>query len=160
MLFAAIAMPLISGTAQSQESGSQAFIQKAAYSNTFEIEAAKLAVSRSRDAAAKQFAQDMIMDHTNAATDLERAARDEQIAVPAGLNDEDAKKLAALKGATETDFDQAYLSTQVTAHEDAVVLFTAFAKDGPDGPVKNFAMATIGTLRTHSIKAHGLTDNK
>lgn len=160
MLLAEIAMPFASGTARSQGSESQAFVQKAAFSNTFEIEAAKVAVARWKDDSGKQFAQEMINDHTKAASDLETAARAERIAVPAGLSDEDGKKLAALNGASDADFDQAYLSTQVTAHEDAVSLFTAFAKSGPDGPVKNFATATIGTLRTHTIKAHGLTDNK
>lgn len=84
----------------------------------------------------------------------------EKISLPTGLDDEDTKKLAALKGASEADFDQAYLSTQVTARENAVALFTAFAKDGPDGPIKNFAANSIGTLRTHTVKVHGLTGSK
>jgi putative membrane protein len=151
---------LASMPAGAQQDAKQVFVQKATFSNLFEIEAAKLTIERGKDDSAKQFARDMVMDHTKAQADLASAAAKENIRLPTGLDDEGSKKLAALKSAPDSDFDQAYLSTQVAAHEEAVSLFAAFAKNGPDGPIKNFAASTIGTLRTHTIKAHGLTDTK
>lgn len=102
----------------------------------------------------------MLMDHRKAASDLEEAAAKENIDLPDGLDKEHSDKLTALSSAIEADFDQAYLSTQVVIHEEAIRLFTSFAADGRDGPIKNFATATLGTLRMHAIKVHGLTDNK
>jgi putative membrane protein len=143
-----------------QQDQKQEFAQQAARSNSFEIQAAMLAIERGKDEPAKQFARDMVRDHTKAQADLESAAKNEGMRINPELGDENMKKLAALKAASDVDFDQAYLSTQITAHEDAVALFTAFAKDGPNGPIKNFATSTIGTLRTHTIRIHGLTDKK
>ncbi|WP_438753700.1 DUF4142 domain-containing protein [Pararhizobium sp. O133] len=65
-----------------------------------------------------------------------------------------------MQSATETDFDQAYLSTQITAHEDAVALFDAFAKSGNAGALKTFAQRTLGTLRMHNVRVHDMTDEK
>lgn len=146
--------------AYAQDAASTAFAQKAAQADMFEIEAGKVAIARGKDDAAKQFARDMVMDHTKSSTDLKSAVEAEKIELPTGLTKENTDKLAALEVASDADFDQAYLATQVAAHEEAVAMFTSYVKDGPDGPIKNFATATLGTLRTHAIKVHGLTDNK
>lgn len=135
----------------------QAFAQKAALSNTFEIEAAKLVLDRGRDPAAKTFAADMISDHERAGVALANAAGEEHVQLAAGLDDEHFQKLEALKSSSDKDFDQAYLSTQVSAHEDAVRLFENYAKNSPGGPLKSFAEKTLGTLRTHNVRVHGLT---
>lgn len=143
--------------AQVDTPASQDFAEKAAVSNTFEIEAAKLVLDRGKDPAAKTFAADMISDHEQAGIALANAAGEEHVQLPAGLDDEHREKLEALKSSSDQDFDQAYLSTQISAHEEAVSLFEHYAKNSSGGPLKSFAEKTLGTLRTHTIRIHGLT---
>jgi len=152
----ASALPGIS-RAQQQELTPDAFAQKASLSNTFEIEAARLALYRAKDPAAKAFAQDMIKDHEQAARELAKAAREQNVPLPTSLDSEQQAKLDALKSADDANFDQAYLSTQIVAHEEAVALFDQFSKGETAGPLKSFALHTLGTLRTHDVRIHGLT---
>jgi len=145
------------GSTAQDENVPEVFAQKAAVSNMFEIEAAKIAVEKGRDETAKAFARDMISDHGKAAGELLKAADSQKITLPTALDVEHQKKLDALKAASTTDFDQAYLSTQVSAHEEAVILFDGYAKKGAAGALKSFAETTLGTLRTHNVRIHGLT---
>lgn len=135
----------------------QAFAQKAAISNVFEIEAAKLALARGKDPSAKTFAQDMVADHERAGIALERAAAQDEVTLPADLDTEHREKLKALESSADADFDQAYLSTQVSAHEEAVALFEKYTTESTDGALRSFAEKTLGTLRTHNVRIHGLT---
>jgi putative membrane protein len=135
----------------------QIVVEKAAVSNAFEIEAAKLALERANDPSVKTFARDMVTDHEQAGQALAKAAEEENIEIPQTLDAEHRSKLNALKGSAEKDFDQAYLSTQVLAHEEAVALFDNYAQTSSGGPLKSFAEKTLGTLRAHNVRIHGLT---
>ena len=73
-----IALPVC---AADEEGAKQDFAQKAAMSNMFEIEAAKIEISQGRAVAAKQFAQDMLRDHGRAAGLLSAAARNDGVTV-------------------------------------------------------------------------------
>ena len=155
-LMLAVAPGQIVGVANAADSP-EAFVRKAGLSNTFEVEAAKLALTRGKAPDAKTFAADMIKDHTAAGAALAKAAAEQGIEVPKQLDREHGQKLEALKAATDADFDQAYLSTQVSAHEEAVALFDDYIKHGSGGPLGAFAESTLGTLRTHNVRIHGLT---
>ena len=160
LVVAVMAFTASSGLVQpsfGQEGAAQSFARKAAVSNRFEIDAAKIALEKGKDQSAMKFAQDMMNDHSESLVELEEAAKAENVSIPATLDPDNTAKLAALNKAPTTDFDQAYLSTQVAAHEDAVRMFMAYSKDGPDGALKNYATKTVGTLRTHNIRIHGLT---
>jgi putative membrane protein len=132
----------------------------AAVDNLFEIEAAKLAQQRALNNDTKAFAADMIRDHTPAGDSLAAAAKSESVDIPAKLDDEHQKKLDALKVVPAGDFDQAYLSTQVTAHEEALTLFQSYAKNGPDGALRNSANAILPTLKMHNVRVRGLASPK
>lgn len=160
-ILAALAFAFTHGPASAQQSPSpEDFARQAAISNAFELQAAELVVKRGKDPRAIDFAKDMLRDHGKASAELMEAAKADGISLPNGLDDRRKKQLEALQAATEKDFDQAYLSTQMTAHEDAVTLFDAFAKSGNAGALKTFAQRTIGTLRMHTVRVHDLTDQK
>ncbi|MCL7999805.1 DUF4142 domain-containing protein [Brucella sp. 21LCYQ03] len=145
-------------SAFAQDNRNLVFAQKAATMNRFEIESAKLALALGKDASAKKYAHDMIEDHSKSLVELEMAASAERVLLSNDLDPESYKKLQALREAPAADFDQAYLSTQVAAHEIAVQLFMTYSKDGPDGALKNYAGHTLGTLRTYNVRIHGLTN--
>jgi putative membrane protein len=134
--------------------GPQGFATAAIGANSFELQAAKLAQQRAVNKDTKDFASDMIRDHTPAGEMLAKAAKDQGINVSAALDPENQKKVDALKDVAAGDFDQAYLSTQITAHEDALKLFQSYSKGGPDGPLRNAANAILPTLKMHSVRVH------
>jgi putative membrane protein len=132
----------------------QAFATAAIGANSFELQSAKLAQQRSLSKDTKDFATHMIRDHTHAGDMLAKAASNQGINVPAELDPENQRKLNALKIVAAGDFDQAYLSTQVTAHEDVLKLFQTYSKSGPDGPLRNAANAIMPTLKMHNVRVH------
>jgi putative membrane protein len=61
-----------------------------------------------------------------------------------------------LKEKTGKDFDQSYDQIQVKAHEDAVALFEAYAREGDNADLKKWAAATLPHLKQHLKMAQKL----
>ncbi|SCB58746.1 putative membrane protein [Rhizobium aethiopicum] len=133
------------------------FAARAAMSNMFEVEAAKIELAKGKAAEAKQFAGDMLKDHGRAGSTLADAAKEDGIALPSALADEYNKKLEALNQSDQENLDQAYLSTQLTAHQEAVALFADYSQKGPDGALKRASQKILPDLRMHLTKIQGLT---
>jgi putative membrane protein len=134
-----------------------AFIVKAANSNTFEIESSKIAVARSKNAEVKKFAQQMITDHTKAGSELKAAAGAK---VPANPDPATFARIEKIKAAKDDAFDAAYIDEQKTAHDEAVGLFTNFTKSGGDPKLKAFAEKTLPTLKMHQDHVKHLNASK
>ncbi|MGO4484225.1 DUF4142 domain-containing protein [Rhizobium pisi] len=130
---------------------------RAAMSNMFEIEAAKIEIASGKANDAKQFAHDMIRDHGKAGSVLSDAAQKDGIELPAALDVGFTSKLAAFRRSSAANLDQAYLPTQVTAHEQAVNLFESHSKQGSDGKLKRTAAKILPGLRMHLTRIRGLT---
>jgi predicted outer membrane protein len=135
----------------------EGFARQAAISNLFELKAAELARQRGKGKQVLDFAERMRADHSRAGKELAEAARKDGAKLTDALDKESEEKLAALGALQGGDFDPAYLSSQVTAHESAVELFGNYAEHGQAGALKAFAEATYPTLRTHLIKVQSLT---
>ncbi|OZA91551.1 MAG: hypothetical protein B7X76_02120 [Azorhizobium sp. 39-67-5] len=127
------------------------FVETAAISGLFEIEASKLALDRSTDPQIRAFAQMMVVDHAKIAIALKRAASDANgdITLPTAVDAEHEALLKKLGTATGRDFDALYVQMQTTAHQQAVGLFGAFAKDGDQTALKAFAADTLPVLQGH-----------
>jgi putative membrane protein len=93
--------------------------------NQVDIDAGKLALSRSANKEVKEFAQRMITDHTGvnkAATELvtRLKVKPEENATSKSLKsggDDTLKRLKAIKGA---EFDKAYVDNEVTYHQTVI----------------------------------------
>lgn len=123
------------------------FVTKAASGGMFEVQSSKMATEKATKAECKAFAEKMITDHSKANDELKAAAGKAGIAVPSTLTPAHEKMLADLKAAG--DFDAAYLTAQVKAHEEAVALFTAASASVKDPGLREFATKTLPTLKTH-----------
>lgn len=136
------------------------FVQTAAVANMFEIQSSRLALERAQTPAVKQFAQEMIKDHTDAATKLKAAARkaSADIQVPTALDQEHKQKLDELTQQKGSQFEQGYINAQVQAHDQAVVLFTAYSTGGTQPDLKAFAMETLPTLQHHQAEVNKLKE--
>jgi len=138
----------------------QSFATQVAVIGKAEIELGQLALKNSRDASVQKFAQRMITDHTNADKQLESVAAKQGLELPQKLDPEHQalkEKLSNLKG---QDFDREYTKAMIDGHEKAVALFEA-ASQNPRMPadLKQFASATLPTLKSHRDAAHSLEGN-
>ena len=130
----------------------QTFAEKVAQSDRFEIQAAKLVVQKGHSEKVKAFAQNMLSDHGKSTKGLMEAAAKDGVGLRVNLGNELQKKLNSLKPLSGVELDAAYVSTQVSAHSDAVELFDKYSKDGPAGALKSFAVATYPTIRMHLVR--------
>jgi putative membrane protein len=125
------------------------FARTAAESGAAEIRVAQLAVQRAEAKAVRTFARRMIADHTKLANELTRIAKRKGITLPADLNGQDRATLADLTMRTDGAFDDAYIRSQINAHEIAVSVFQQEADHGTDADLKAFAAASLPTLKDH-----------
>lgn len=134
----------------------QAFAERAAAGNLFEIQTSKLALERSKTREVRDFADRMLADHGMADERMKKALAADGIAVTPKLAKAQEEAFAALKAAPDDQFDMAYLSAQMTAHEEAVGLFDGFVKKGANGELHRFAETTLPALVMHRKQVHVL----
>ncbi len=125
-----------------------------------EIAAAKIAEQKG-SADERQFAQQMVTDHTKTSSELkDMVPADLKSALPTGLDDSSQKKLDKLRDAKPEDFAGQYDPMQVSAHKDAVSLFERYAKSGDDSKLKVWASKTLPGLQHHLQIAQALDKNR
>jgi len=129
-----------------------AFVSNASQSDMYEIEAAKIAQTRSKNPDIKAFAKQMVTDHTalmNSMKPLAQAAGQ----TPADKLDQRRQGfIDNLKSASDADFDKTYVDQQVAAHEEALSLMQGYAKDGSDAGLKGGASNAIPKVQMHLDK--------
>ena len=136
----------------------QAFADKAAKSDAFEIAAAKLAKTNAESADVKKFAATMIDAHTGSTAKIKAAAAKATPAIkpdPTLTSDQQSKldDLGKLKGA---DFDKAYIDGQISAHEDALSLMKDYAANGDTPSLKTAAGEIAPVVQKHLDMAKAL----
>jgi putative membrane protein len=132
------------------------FFSKAGSNGAAEVELGKLAQAKAQSPEVKEFAAMMVDDHSKANTQLADLGKSLGVQVPTtpdAVKQDESKKLAAQTGAS---FDRAYVTKMVTAHHDAIKLFEEAAASG-DPRTREFAKATLPTLRTHAQHAESLS---
>lgn len=136
------------------------FVPKAAASDAFELEAAKIAAAKSSNPAIKDFAAMMTDTHTKSSAALSAALSVSglPITVPPDLPKELQEKLDNLNKADAKDFDRMYIEGQEDAHQSALNLLSRYANDGDNQALKSFATAQISTVQAHLDSAKSLKD--
>ena len=129
------------------------FVEMASASNMFEIESSKLAQEKAPSEDVKQFAGQMITDHTKAGEDL-KAATDN--APPMKLAPKQAAMMELLQNAQGDAFEQLYIDMQAQAHMEAVMLFRTYSGAGDDEQLVAFAKKTLPTLEQHMMHVKDL----
>jgi putative membrane protein len=135
------------------------FVQKSASGGMAEVQTAQLAQQRASSQQVKQFADRMITDHTQANTELQQIAEQENVTQPSQPTGKDtaaAKKLSGLNGAA---FDKAYAQDELSDHQQDVALFRKEASSGQDPALKSFAQKTLPILQQHLQMAQALNSS-
>ncbi|MBV8978075.1 MAG: DUF4142 domain-containing protein [Alphaproteobacteria bacterium] len=136
------------------------FVNSAATSDLYEIEASKLAEQRATDPAVKSFARKMVAAHTGTSDKLKSAlsALNSNVTPPTALDNRRQGLIDDLRGARPGEFDRRYLSQQVDAHKEALALMRNYAKNGDQPAIEKLAADTAPVVQSHLEMAQQLLD--
>jgi len=141
--------PMSAGTAAKVSAADRTFVEKAASGGMAEVQAAQLAQQKSQDPKVKDFAQQMITDHTAANQQLTTIAQQKGLTIPASLDAKDQKEIDKLQSLSGTKFDRVYMKSQARDHEAMLKLLQREASSGKDPDLKSFADQTAPTVQKH-----------
>jgi putative membrane protein len=130
------------------------FVTKATELNHEEVRLSELAAQQATSPEVRNFAQQLVNEHTQAGTELSAIAS--RKGVMADPSDYDQRAATKLSKKTGPDFDKAYMDKMADAHEDAVDLFEKAAKNAKDPEVQAFAAKQLPTLKEHQQHAKTL----
>jgi len=129
------------------------FWTEAAQSSLAEVALSNAALQRAQSAEVRQFAQQMVTDHTAVNQELTQLVSTKGVTLPTGLTDKQQRDLNKLNGRSGADFDREYMKTMVSDHEKAVKLFQRESERGTDADAKAFAAKTLPSLQSHLTSA-------
>lgn len=124
------------------------FVTIAAQSGLAEVQMGTLAEQKG-GASVKKIGARMVADHTKANTKLKEIAERLGVVVPASLSSADQETYTKLQGESGARFDSDYLAAQLTAHQQAISLFSQEAEQGKDAALRKFAARTLPVLKEH-----------
>jgi putative membrane protein len=138
------------GTAATQMSPQQ-FALTVGSANKFEVIEGELALAQASDPKLKEFARMMVKDHTVALQELQAAAKAANIDLPPdiALGAMHQAKINAIKNRKGAEFDQAYRTDQVQAHQQALAVLDTYATTGGNPALKAWAAKALPTVRKH-----------
>ena len=134
------------------------FVAAATTSDMYEVEAGKIAEERTQDPQIKAFAEKMVKAHTESTDKLKSllVAMKSDIVPPAKLDDRRESMIDELRGAKDADFDARYLTQQVDAHKEALILMHGYTKDGDVPSITRFAAKMAPLVQSHLAIAEHL----
>jgi putative membrane protein len=129
--------------------GDNHFFKVASNANQTEIETSQLAMNQAQSPRVRELAQQMITDHTKAQNQLQTLASSKGAALPQQLDSIHQAMVNNLQNKSGSDFDRAYVQTQITAHQDTIANVQNEVNNGTDPDVKSLADQLLPTLRMH-----------
>ncbi|WP_162530463.1 DUF4142 domain-containing protein [Rhodovastum atsumiense] len=136
------------------------FLTKAAHSGLAEVAAGSLASGKASQEPVKDFARQMVNDHTLMNQQLAQIAQVKGVPVPQAPDAAGAAELDKLRAASGQAFDDAYVQNQITAHQKAVVLFRQQGEQGSDPVLRALARRNVPSLERHLAMAEALPGGK
>ncbi|WP_138477030.1 DUF4142 domain-containing protein [Dyadobacter bucti] len=136
------------------------FAVEAANGGMAEVALSKIAEEKATDPKVKEFAAQMITDHSKANDELKTLAASKNITLPSAPNEEKQKAAADLGGKNGSDFDEAYISQMKKDHEKTVKLFEDAQKEVKDAELKAFIDKTLPVIKAHAEHAKSLDKTK
>ena len=141
------------GTLNEQD---RTFVNQAAAGGLAEVAAGKIAEQKAQKEAVKDFARQMITDHSKANDRLTQIASQQSVKVPTAPDETHAAAAERLKKLSGAEFDNAYMQQQVQDHRTTIQLFQKEASSGQNASLKAFAAETLPTLQRHLQMAQGI----
>jgi putative membrane protein len=134
----------------------KSFVASACVGDLYEIEAGRLALTRARSDAVREFALMMVEHHTTAKHQMQSALTSGEVTGPlpglkptTALDDRRNGMLQHLREAAAEDFDRTYLDQQRLAHQEAVSLHRGYAESGDNPQLRSVAIGGLPMIERH-----------
>ncbi|RDE06143.1 DUF4142 domain-containing protein [Sphingomonas aracearum] len=126
------------------------YVKMAGASDQYEIQSSKLVLATTRNAKLRDFANQMVTDHTKSTADVTAAAKADGLTPMPPMPDADGlKKLAALRAAKGAARDTLYVQQQKMAHQKALKLHTDYSSAGTATNLKSVAAQIVPVVQMH-----------
>ena len=127
------------------------FVDEAALTDMYEVQAGQLATMRAHAIDVKNFGQKMVDDHTKSTSELKTILMKSapNFMPPMQLDSRREGLLNDLKGAKDEDFEGRYIAQQSNIHNEALILMRGYAKDGDNPDIKTFAANVQPVVQMH-----------
>jgi putative membrane protein len=126
------------------------YLTEAAQTGMAELAMAKLALEKSQNDKVKQYAQQMIKDHTPINQELQQLATQKGITLPTEMGMKYQALITQLSKLSGADFDQAYINEAgINTHMEGLILNSRLLQLGEDKELKAFAGKNIPLIESH-----------
>jgi putative membrane protein len=125
------------------------FMTKAASGGMLEVQLGQQVAQKATTPEAKQFAQQMVTDHTKGNNELKALAAQKNITLPTTLGEDQQKiydDVLAEKGA---DLDKKYVSAMLTDHQEDIKEYQGAVTQSSDTDIKAYAQKNLPMLQMH-----------
>jgi len=125
------------------------FMTKAASGGMLEVQLGQQVAQKATTPETKQFAQQMVTDHTKGNDELKALAAQKNITLPTTLGEDQQKvydEVLAEKGA---DLDKKYVSAMLTDHQEDIKEYQAAVTQSSDMDIKAYAQKNLPMLQMH-----------
>jgi putative membrane protein len=127
----------------------KSFATEAAQGGLAEVEMGQLALQKGAAPQVKQFAQQMVTDHTKANQELMQLAKSQGLDLPSQTDAKHKNAMQRLQGMSGGAFDTAYMQDMLQDHQKDVADFQKQAQSGGDPVLKSFAQKYLPILQQH-----------
>lgn len=143
----------MNGAQAGQQPEAQKVVEHLASGNQFEIELSRLAEEKAEDQQIKQFAQQMVRDHTQAQQQLRQVAQQKNLEFKDELSKAHQAKIDELSQKEGADFDRAFSICQAGHHVEAVLMHQYLANEYQDPQIQQMARQMLPKLQQHQQHA-------
>ncbi|RZL00531.1 MAG: DUF4142 domain-containing protein [Rubrivivax sp.] len=141
-------------------SAEKKFLADAAIGGQYELALAQLATAQASDSSVKSYAAMLVSDHTMANQKLQLLAQRRNVVLPTTLPSDKQQVIDRLTKLTGAEFDRQFIQTVgLHDHKTDIGLFEKATREAKDTEVREFASATLPTLRAHLSAAQNLPTN-
>lgn len=137
--------------------GDRKFMQEAAESGMYEVQAARLASTKATDPEVKKYAEMLVEQHTQANEELAQLAQAKGVELPATAPRSKRKDVEELGKKQGAEFDKEFVKEAgIEQHEKDIKKFQKASKDVKDPELKAFTTKTLAMLQDHLAQAKQL----
>lgn len=122
--------------------------------NIAEVQAGRLGAEKTLNEDVRQYAREMVKDHTAANEDLMRMAKAKALQLPTAPHADFKEALQRMNMVTGPQHDRFYMDQfGITGHERMVEVYEKEIREGQDADLKQFAERRLQTVKVHLEQA-------
>jgi putative membrane protein len=143
---------------QAERLTTEQFVNKVWNMNQFEIQVGREAANKA-SSGFQDYARMIVDDHTKMNDELKSLIQKSGLKLPTTLDKDRQAELDQLKSASKTGFDQQFRTQQIKGHQEALRIFQAYASNGDNADLRDFAQNSVASLQRHLDQAEKLRES-